>query len=411
MHDGTRLRGTGIVHLVGLLGGESFAAPSREALRTATVVAGSASNLESVVPPRGARVIRFGSDLAGMLERLAREATNGERVCVLCSGDPGFFGLARLATQLVPPELLKLHPAPSSVSVAFARAGTNWEDAVVVSAHGRPGGAQTAAEAILRHPKVATLCGPDAPPQLIGRLAVEAGAGLRDVLVGTSLCEEREKIWQGNLESLARGDFDPASVVVATVKAPPASRPNLRWGRPEEEFAHLRGMITKAEVRAIAISKLELPAAGVMWDVGAGSGSVSVEAAAVAPGLSMYALERDPSQLQVLRANTTGTQVKVVEGEAPAAFDALADPDRVFVGGGGIAVLESALTRLRPGGRIVAVYASMSRAVEGAQKLGAMIQVSVSRAVPIGEDGSLRLNSENPVFVCWGAGSGPGRDR
>ncbi len=411
MHDGTRHSGTGMVHLVGLLGGESFAAPSREALRTATVITGSASNLKSVVHPRGARVVALEANLAGMLESLAREATNGEQVCVLCSGDPGFFGLARLATRLVPPELLRVHPAPSSVSVAFARAGTNWEDAVVISAHGRPGGTQSAAEAILRHPKVAALCGPSSPPQLIGRLALEAGAGFRDVLVGTSLCEKGEKIWRGDLEGLARGDFDPASVVVATVSTPASSRPNLRWGRPEEEFAHLRGMVTKAEVRAIAISKLELPAAGVMWDVGAGSGSVSVEATAIAPGLCVYSLERDPSQLEVLRSNTAGTQVKVVEGEAPKAFDALADPDRVFVGGGGISVLDSALARLRPGGRMVAVYASMSRAVEGAKRLGAMVQVSVSRAVPIGEEGSLRLKSENPVFVCWGPGSEPGRDR
>jgi len=409
--DGTSSTETGMVHLVGLLGGESFARSSREAVSTATVIAGSASNLQSVIPPRGCRVLVLESDLAGMLERLAREAADGERVCILCSGDPGFFGLARLATQVVHPRFLRVHPAPSSVSVAFARARMNWEDAVVVSAHGRPGGAHAAAEAILRHPKVAALCGPDSPPQLIGRLAIEAGAGLREVLVGTSLCEEGERIWQGNLEDLARGDFDPASVVVATAATPVTSKANLRWGRPEDEFAHLRGMITKAEVRAVAISKLELPSAGVMWDVGAGSGSVSVEVAAVTPGLCVYALERDPSQLQVLRANTTGSQVRVLEGEAPEAFDALADPDRVFVGGGGIAVLDAALARLRPGGRAVAVYASMSRALDGAQRLGSMIQLCVSRAAPIGEEGSLRLRAENPVFVCWGPDSETRRAR
>lgn len=351
------------------------------------------------------------ADLSGMLERFAREAADGERVCILCSGDPGFFGLARLATQVVPTRLLRVHPAPSSVSVAFARARTNWDDAVVVSAHGRPGGAQAAAEAILRHPKVATLCGPDAPPQLIGRLALNAGAGAREVLVGTSLCEVGEKIWQGNLQDLARGDFDPASVLVTTVAAPATFKASLRWGRPEAEFAHLRGMITKAEVRAVAISKLDLPAAGVMWDLGAGSGSVSVEVAAVTPGLCVYALEKDPSQLNVLHANTSGTQVRVLEGEAPAALDALPDPDRVFVGGGGVAVLDAALARLRPGGKAVAVYASMSRAVDGAQRLGSMIQLSVNRAAPIGEDGSLRLRAENPVFVCWGPDRVTGRAR
>ncbi len=409
--DGSPSVRKGMVHLVGVLGGETFAASPREALSAATVIAGSASNLKSVVAPPGARVSGLEPDLAGMLERFAREASRGERVCVLCSGDPGFFGLARLAAQVVPPDLLRVHPAPSSVSVAFARAGTNWEDAVVVSAHGRPDGAEAAAEAILRHPKVAALCGPGSPPQLIGSLAVKVGAGLREVLVGTALCEKGEKIWQGSLDELASGDFDPASVVVTTTPASASSKPNLRWGRPEEQFAHLRGMITKAEVRAVALSKLELPPAGVMWDVGAGSGSVSVEATAVAPGLSVYALERDPAQLRALRANTTGTGVRVLEGEAPGAFDALADPDRVFVGGGGIAVLDAALCRLRPGGRVVAVYASMSRALEGASRLGSMVQVSVSRAAPLGEDGSLRLRAENPVFVCWGPQGGTGQPR
>jgi precorrin-6Y C5,15-methyltransferase (decarboxylating) len=89
-------------------------------------------------------------------------------------------------------------------------------------------------------------------------------------------------------------------------------------------------------------------------------------------------------------------------GEAPEAFDSLDDPDRVFVGGGGIGVLDAVLARLRPGGKVVAVYAAPERALAGARRLGGMAQVSISRAVPVGSDKTLRLQAENPVFVCWG---------
>jgi precorrin-6Y C5,15-methyltransferase (decarboxylating) CbiT subunit len=168
-------------------------------------------------------------------------------------------------------------------------------------------------------------------------------------------------------------------------------------------------MVTKAEVRAVALGKLALPAAGVLWDVGAGSGSVAIECSRLAPGLRVFAVERRADDVERIRRNAGGTGVVVVAGEAPGVLAGLPDPDRVFVGGGGLDVLESVVDRLRPGGLVVATYAALDRAAAAATRLGQMVQVSVSRGMPLGGTGALRLAAENPVFVCWGPDPGPDR--
>jgi precorrin-6Y C5,15-methyltransferase (decarboxylating) len=162
-------------------------------------------------------------------------------------------------------------------------------------------------------------------------------------------------------------------------------------------------MITKAEVRAITLGKLDLPHVGVLWDVGAGSGSVAIEAARLAPQLCVFAVETDDKSVDRIRANAAdhGVDIEVVHGRAPEALSPLPDPDRVFVGGGGISVLDTALARLRPGGVVVANYALLDRAAAAWQRLGNLVEVSVARGVATGEAG-VRLSAGNPVFVCWG---------
>jgi precorrin-6Y C5,15-methyltransferase (decarboxylating) len=217
-----------------------------------------------------------------------------------------------------------------------------------------------------------------------------------------------------DLAGLAAGSFPPLAVVVLEAPGPldaagpgaatagAAVGPTLAWGLPDDRFAHRAGMITKAEVRAVALGKLALPGAGVLWDVGAGSGSVAVECARLAPGLRVFAVERRPDDAARLRDNARGTGVVVVDGEAPGILAGLPDPDRVFLGGGGLDVLESVMDRLRPGGLVVATYAALDRAAAAANRLGHVVQVAVSRGAPLGGSGALRLAAENPVFVCWG---------
>ncbi len=334
----------------------------------------------------------------------------GGRAVVLASGDPGFFGVVRALAERFGPDALEVHPAPSSVSLAFARLGLPWDDALVVSTLGRP--VEEAVVLAAGAAKAAVLCCAGAPPEALGRALLDAGAAFDRVAVGSALGTAAEAVEEMTLPALAAGRFPPASVLVLVRGSGVAAAPVLAWGRPARAYLSRGGMITKSEVRAVALARLELPAAGVLWDVGAGSGSVGIEAAALVPGLRVVAVERDPAACARIRANAgaAGVAVDVVEGEAPAVFDGLPDPQRIFVGGGGLAVLDAALARLAPGGRLVATYAALDRAAEAWARLGEMVQLSVSRAAPLA--GAVRLVASDPVFVCWGpSAASPGDQR
>ncbi len=391
------------IAVVGVGPGPSWLAPpAAAALERADVVAGAPRHL--ALAPATARAIPLGRPVGGSLvaalDAVAAAAEEG-RVCVLASGDPGFFGILRSLADRFGPARLEVHPAPSSVAVAFARLAVPWDDAVVVSAHGRPLAAAAAVAA--RAAKAAVLTSPDSPPEALGKAMLAAGVGERRVVVCSDLGAATEAVVETDLAGLAAGRFGARSVVVLLAGDPVAATASLAWGRPEADFEHRRGMVTKAEVRAVVLAKLELPRQGVLWDVGAGSGSIAVEAAGLVPGLSVHALERDPDEAERARRNATrhGVAVTVVTGAAPDALAALPTPDRAFVGGGGLAVLDAVLGRMAPGGMVVATYAALDRAAAAAERLGDLVQVAVSRGDRL-PDGGLRLVAENPVFVAWG---------
>lgn len=341
----------------------------------------------------------IGGDLGPVLDGIAAEPG---RVCVLASGDPGFFGIVRALAARFGPEALDVRPAASSVSLAFARLGLPWDDAVVVSAHGRP--LRAAARQAAAAPKAAVLTSPESPPEALGKELSALGARHRRAVVCSRLGTAEEQVVDVDLDGLATGTWDPVSVVVL-LAAEVSPQPALAWGLPEGRFDHRHGMITKAEVRAVALGKLGLPPAGVLWDVGAGSGSVAVECARLRPGLRVIAVDRDSKQAERVRANAAGhgVEIEVVEGEAPGVLSGLPDPDRGFVGGGGLEVLDAVLARLAPGGRVVAVFAALDRAVAAATRLGHMVQVGIASASVL-PDGGVRLAAQNPVFVAWGPG-------
>jgi precorrin-6Y C5,15-methyltransferase (decarboxylating) len=374
--------------------------PLSEPLPEVTLLAGGRRQLDQVAPavPAGTPTVTIGGDLAPLLDRLARQPGP---VGVVASGDPGFFGIVRALAERFGPAALAVRPAPSSVSLAFARLGLPWDDAVVVSAHGRPLGAAAAVAA--RAAKAAVLVSPETPPEALGKELLALGADPAQVVVCSRLGLAGETIERTDLAGLAAGTWDPLSVVVVVRGPALAAEAQLAWGRPESAFAHRAGMVTKSEVRAVALGKLELPTDGVLWDVGAGSGSIAIECALLRPRLRVWAVEQraDDARRIVENAAQFGATVTVVEGRAPEVLADLGDPDRVFVGGGGLDVLDAVRARLRPGGRIVATFAAMDRAVAAADRLGHLVQISASRGQQLA-NGSWRLAATNPVFVVWG---------
>jgi len=381
--------------------GAPLSANAAADLAAADLVIGSPRHLESHAPA-GRMTAAITADIDGVLETAA---AHPGRVCVLASGDPGFFGILRPLVERFGSDRLTVHPAVSSVAAAFARVGLPWDDAVVVSAHGRP--LPDAVSAVMGAAKAAVLVSPDNPPEVLAKALMAAGgAEKRRTVVCSRLGTPAETVTAVDLAGLAAGTWDPLSVVLILPPDGPtavAARPTLAWGRPDHRYIHRDGMITKAEVRAVVLGKLALPAVGVMWDVGAGSGSVGIEAAGLAPGLQVWAVDRDGDAAAQTAENAGrhGVSVEVVTGEAPEVLAGLPDPDRLFVGGGGLAVLEAAVGRLRPGGRVVATYAGLERAAAAAGLLGHLVQVGVARGRPLA-DGGLRLSAENPIFVAWG---------
>ena len=184
-------------------------------------------------------------------------------------------------------------------------------------------------------------------------------------------------------------------------------------GLPDDAFEQrrpLRGQITKREVRAVSLYLLRLRSDSVVWDIGAGTGSVAIEAGRIARRGSVYAVERDPDSIELLRRNVerlADCNVKVVPGEAPQALERLPDPDSVFVGGSGgqlAGILDAAITRLKNDGRLVVNLAALERTCEVYHRLrekGMAVElcnISASRGKEM-PDGTLRLEALNPVFI------------
>ncbi|MHB1582239.1 MAG: precorrin-6y C5,15-methyltransferase (decarboxylating) subunit CbiE [Acidimicrobiales bacterium] len=399
------------IAVVGVHGGHLYGPRAVAALAGADVVVGSPRQLSQTASLRRpeADTVVLAGPLDEVLGRVEQASRAGRAVSVLASGDPGFFGIVRVLATRVGSGLLRVHPAPSAVALAFARLGLSWDDASVVSAHGRPLADAVAAVRSSPQPSVAVLTSPENPPQVVAEALIAAGEPRgrpTTTAVASRLGEEGEVVTVSDLAAIAKGRFDPISVLVLTGRTARPGTPSLAWGLAEAEFDHRDGMITKAEVRAVALGKLDLPPCGVLWDVGAGSGSVGIECARLRPGLDVFAVERDHAQVGRIRSNAARHRVEltVTEGAAPDALVGLPDPDRVFVGGGGTEVLDAALRRLRPAGVVVATYAIVDRAVAAAAMLGNVVELSVSRGVPTGGLG-VRLRAENPVFVCWGPGA------
>ena len=406
--------------------GSALGGQARDALARATLVVGAPRHLAAAnLAPETPTAVLGNVDEA--VCRIAGHAGPAGHAVVLASGDPGLFGIVRrLRAAGLAPEVL---PAVSSVTLAFARLGLPWDDAVVVSAHGRdPRPALAAARA---GRKVAVLTSPTCGPRQVG--AAVAGWG-RTLVVCERLGAPDERIVRVVPEEAARREWrDPNVVLIlaADLANPhsasnphPASTPHpapgadtepgwvaggdrapAGWALPDDAFEHRAGMLTKVEVRAVALSRLA-PRLGVLvWDVGAGSGSVAVECARF--DAAVVALERDPDEIARIgrNARTHGVTVRAVLGEAPAALEGLPDPDSVFIGGGGSAVV--AACAARGPARIVVALAAVERIGPAAEALtqagyaadGVLVHASRLAALP---GGAHRLAATNPVALVWG---------
>ena len=389
----------------------------------AALVVGGRRHLVRVLPGREGStpaVVELGGDLEPALEAIAGAAGP---VVVLASGDPGFFGIVRALAERFGRERLEVLPGVPSVAAAFARAGLPWDDALVVSAHGRD--PRPAVNACRAHGKVAVLTAPGfGPAELARALGDRPG---RRFVVAERLGEPGERVVEASAAQVAQERWADPNVVLVLDEAaavggkgrawPPRQAPE-GWALPEAAFAHRppatgsaaapwAGMVTKREVRALALARLGPGVGDLVWDVGAGSGSVGVECARL--GAAVVAIDRDPAACRLVRENAArhGVRVDVVEGEAPAALAGLPDPDAAFVGGAGRALGAVAGEAARRARRVVVVaLATLERVAPAREALAQAglevdaVLVEAARLVPAA--GAHRLAPTNPVFLVTG---------
>ena len=386
-----------------------------DAVAGAELVVGGRRHLDSVRLPEAAERIVLGP-LAPALDAMEEYVGKDRHVVVLASGDPGFFGIVRALAERFGAQRLDVRPGVSSVATAFARLGLTWEDAVVVSAHGRD--PRTAVNVCRAHPKVAVLTGPGAGPAELGAALARTAPG-RVLVVASALGDPgRERVERVSPAEAAGRDWGTAVSVVLSLDetralgpvrtlAGPGVRP-AGWALDEGDFAHRDSMITKSEVRALALARLGPRPGDLVWDVGSGSGSVAVECARL--GAAVSAVEKAPDGVERIGANAGahGVDVHVVHGAAPAALSELDDPDAVFVGGGGRELPDIVGECARRARRTVVVaMAALDRvpavrtALTGAGFDCDGVLLQSSRLAPLPGDVT-RLAATNPVFLLWG---------
>lgn len=405
-------KGPGPVVIVGM-GDNGADSLSRDALRRvgeAQVLMGGERHLAFFADhPAEKFVIR--DNLKELAARLQAEA---RRVVVLASGDPLFYGIAGYLANKIGRERLEVLPGISSMQLAFARIKLSWQDAALASCHAKP--IEDVIDVVRDAKKVGIFTDDTNTPARIARELLKAGIGGFRAYVCENLGGVDERVTDCKLEELVDRTFGPLNVLVLVQEAdaPAAAAGDWTFGIPEEAFYQrhpLKGLITKTEVRVLSLAKMRLRPDNVVWDIGAGSGSVAVEAALL--GARVWAIEKNKEDCDIIRRNLEkfgpkfgGGQVTVIHGTAPAALAGLPDPDAVFIGGSGGELAEIVglcRQRLPTGGRLVVNLATIENlaALGGAEGgMGDVTLVQINRSRPILD--MHRFEALNPVFiVTW----------
>lgn len=318
-------------------------------------------------------------------------ALAGQAVCVLASGDPFLHGVGSTLARTVPAEQMHVVPAPSAFSLAAARLGWALQHVDTLSLHGKPLG-------LIRshlHPGRRLLClTSDADgPRVVAALLTRLGFGPSRITVLEALGGPRETMRATRAAAFSLENINPLNLLAIEVESDrEAAIVPLTPGLPDDMFEH-DGQITKRDVRAITLSALAPRRGELLWDVGAGAGSVAIEWMLADPSMRAVAIEANAERAARIRRNAEALGVPgllVVEGTATAAFAGLEAPDAIFVGGGGSdpGVMEAVIAALRPGGRLVANAVTLEmEAVLLARRAelgGDLARIAVSRAAPVG---------------------------
>ena len=413
--------------IIGVLddGAASLGAQALQHLRQAQVVIGAQRTLALFAQDIAADALQrdMGGALGQVAEWVRQARADGLRVVLLATGDPLCFGLAPFLAARLCVEAIEVLPNVSTLQLACARLQLPWQDMRLASVHAKDAGEWVVGSApshglyallrdIRQYDRLAVLTSPDNTPERIARMLVAEGLDEDfEMAVAERLCLEDERVVQGlPVRVLAQARFADPNVVLLwrrTARALP-----VLFGVADDQFVQRtpeKGLITKNEVRAVSLARMQLRENSVVWDIGAGSGSVGLEAARLCRRGHVFAIEKNADDVENVRTNRAAWgvgNVTVVHGKAPEGLDAWMDPDAVFIGGSGGELAELialVLRRLRAQGWLVMNFVTLenlSTAVECLKALGAdwdVVQLQAARSKPILH--MHRMAAENPVWV------------
>jgi precorrin-6Y C5,15-methyltransferase (decarboxylating) len=341
---------------------------------------------------------------------LIKKNLGRKRMVVLASGDPNFFGIARYLKAEMGGNAVDIIPNVSAMQLAFARIKESWEDAVFVSVHSRP--IADIVNTVCLNNKVGVFTDTKHTPADIARVLLEHGVDGYQAYVCQELGSKDERVVKTDLRGLCRMKFSPLNVLIL-LREQSKSQPQQIFGLPETSFYRRQyGLITKQEVRAISLAKMRLAEDSIVWDIGAGSGAVSIEASFIARKGQVFAIEKNEKDIAIIKKNMKKfnvSNVSVIQTFAPNGLDNLQNPTAVFIGGSGgkmKEIIDLVSRRLKPGGRVViniVALENLGAAVNALKARGFVIDitlVNIARSTNIME--LTRFEALNPVFIVTG---------
>jgi precorrin-6Y C5,15-methyltransferase (decarboxylating) len=400
-------------------------------ISAAEVLVGGRRHL-SYFPEFTGEKLAITGEIDPLIPLLQQALVAGRRVVVLASGDPLYYGIGATLRRYFPAEALEVIPSPTAFQLAFAALAEPWMGAALLSAHARP--LSDVVKGVLAAPKAAILTDPTQhTPEVVAQALLEAGLPTdTPCAICENLGSANQRVVRTMLGSIGYESYAPLNVVVVWNKGaeekaegtqsgsggarefllspctPAPLHPYTPPGLPDDAFSTSAGQITKREIRLLALAELALGPGAVLWDIGAGSGSVSIEAGRVQPGAAIYAVEKRAELYQHFQENLRrfpASNVHGVLGEAPEVLSHWPDPYAVFIGGSGqklSEIIQIAQQRLQPGGRLVINLATLEnlQLVRSLLPEARVSQVQINRAVPILE--MLRFEALNPIFmIVW----------
>ncbi len=386
----------------GFTGWDGFPAKALDIIGKADIMIGHQRHLEIFPDFTGEK--RELGELPELIEFLKK---TDQCVVLLASGDPTFFGISRFLLRNLPKERIEIFPNVTSMQYAFARIKEPWDDGIFVSVHGR--GMRQAVDKIISAEKACILTDKTNTPAAIARELIERGAEGYEAW----LCEDLGMASEKFTKTTVRGLLEMAASELNILILIRTYEPNLVHypliGIDDDEFHTTKKLITKQEVRAVTLAKLQLQDDLVLWDIGAGSCSVSIEASNLMPGGRIFAVEKNQQCILFINENLKkfcARNIKLIEAFAPDGLDDLPDPDRVFIGGAGgklDEIIDIISQRLRPDGVVVinaVTLDTLTRAVEFLEDHGFTIEatcINVAKTRNLTE--YKMFEAQNPVYV------------